>query len=133
MFTPRSNSVALTDGIRVKVESRYLPEQSSPRVGRYVWAYTVRIENEGDRAAKLVSRHWIITDGRGGIEEVRGPGVVGEQPHLEPGERFQYTSGCVLTTTKGSMRGSYQMVRDDGTEFEAEVAGFALELPPTLN
>jgi ApaG protein len=133
MFTPRSSSVALTDGIRVSVESRYLPEQSSPRVGRYVWAYTVRVENEGDRAAKLVSRHWIITDGRGGIEEVRGPGVVGEQPHLEPGERFQYTSGCVLTTTKGSMRGTYQMVRDDGAEFDVEIASFALELPPTLN
>lgn len=133
MFTPRSSSVALTDGIRVSVESRYLPEQSSPRVGRYVWAYTVRVENEGNRAAKLVARHWIITDGRGGVEEVRGPGVVGEQPHLEPGERFQYTSGCVLTTTKGSMRGTYQMVRDDGTEFDAEVATFALELPPTLN
>jgi ApaG protein len=133
MFTPRSSSIALTDGIRVSVQSKYLAEQSVPRMGRYVWAYTVRIENEGARAAKLLSRHWIITDGHGGTEEVRGPGVVGEQPHIGPGEAFQYTSGCVLKTAKGSMRGTYQMVRDDGTELEAEIATFALELPQTLN
>lgn len=133
MFTPRSSSIALTDGIRVSVQAKYLPEQSVPRLGRYVWAYTVRIENEGERAAKLLSRHWIITDGNGGVEEVRGPGVVGEQPHLTPGQTFQYTSGCVLKTTKGSMRGSYQMVRDDGSELDVEIASFALEMPQTLN
>jgi ApaG protein len=133
MLTPRSMSIALTDGIRVTVQSKYLPEQSVPRLGRYVWAYTVRIENEGDRAAKLLSRHWIITDGNGGTEEVRGPGVVGEQPHLSPGETFQYTSGCVLKTTRGSMRGSYQMVRDDGGDLDVEIATFALEMPQSLN
>lgn len=133
MFSPRSTSVALTDGIRVSVQSKYLPEQSVPRLGRYVWAYTVRIENEGERGAKLVSRHWVITDGNGGTEEVRGPGVVGEQPQIEPGETFQYTSGCVLKTSKGSMRGTYQMLREDGSELDVEIASFALELPQTLN
>lgn len=133
MLTPRSMSVALTDGIRVTVQSKYLPEQSVPRQLRYVWAYTVRIENEGARPAKLLSRHWIITDGDGGIEEVKGPGVVGEQPHLSPGESFQYTSGCVLKTAKGAMRGTYQMVRDDGGELDVEIATFQLEMPRTLN
>lgn len=133
MLTPRSTSVALTDGIRVTVQSKYLAEQSVPRMGRYVWAYTVRIENEGARAAKLLTRHWIITDGNGAIEEVRGPGVVGEQPHLASGQTFQYTSGCVLKTARGTMRGSYQMVRDDGGELDVEIAAFALELPQFLN
>jgi len=132
-LTPRSTSVALTDGIRVTVQSKYLPEQSVPRMGRYVWAYTIRIENEGARAAKLLTRHWIITDANGAIEEVRGPGVVGEQPHLTSGQTFQYTSGCVLKTARGTMRGSYQMVRDDGGELDVEVAAFALELPQFLN
>ena len=111
---PRTTSVALTDGIRVTVTSRYLAEQSVPRMQRYVWSYTVRIDNEGKSAAKLLSRHWIIEDQSGKVEEVRGPGVVGEQPHLRPGESFRYTSGCVLAAPRGSMRGSYQMVRDDG-------------------
>lgn len=130
---PRTTSVALTDGIRVTVTSRYLPEQSVPRLHRYVWAYTVRIDNEGRAPAKLVSRHWIIEDQNGKVEEVRGPGVVGEQPRLSPGESFRYTSGCVLETPRGSMRGSYQMVRDDGAELDAEIARFALELPSSLN
>ncbi|MFO0681453.1 MAG: Co2+/Mg2+ efflux protein ApaG [Sandaracinus sp.] len=133
MPSPVTTSVAITDGIRVSVVSKYVPEQSAPRAGRYVWAYTIRIANEGTRAAQLLTRHWIITDGHGKVEEVRGPGVVGEQPHLEPGEVFQYTSGCVLVTARGTMRGTYQMVRDDGTGFDAEIATFALELPPTLN
>jgi len=119
--------------IKVSAQPQYLSEQSEPARNRYVFAYTITIENAGSVPAQLVSRHWIITDAMGQVQEVRGEGVVGEQPLLAPGERFQYTSGCVLTTTKGSMRGTYQMVRDDGTEFDAEVATFALELPPTLN
>ena len=91
-------SQATTDGIRVRVQSLYLPEQSSPRNDRYVFAYTITISNEGARTAQLRTRHWIITDGRGTVEEVRGDGVVGEQPRLEPGQMFQYTSGCVLPT-----------------------------------
>lgn len=130
---PTTTSTAITDGIRVTVTSRYLPEQSVPRAHRYVWAYTVRIVNEGVSPARLVSRHWIITDSRGKIEEVKGPGVVGEQPHLQPGASFQYTSGCMLATSRGTMRGTYQMVRDEGSEFDAEVAQFALELPTSLN
>ncbi len=130
---PTTTSVALTDGIRVSVTSRYVPEQSAPRLGRYVWSYTIRITNEGTSAARLSSRHWIITDAHGKIEEVRGPGVVGEQPHLPPGQTFQYTSGCMLATVRGTMHGTYQMVRDDGSAFDAEIAKFALELPVTLN
>lgn len=130
---PTTTSTAITDGIRITVTSRYLAEQSTPLTHRYVWAYTVRISNEGGSPARLVSRHWIITDARGKIEEVRGPGVVGEQPHLGPGQSFQYTSGCVLATSRGSMQGTYQMVRDDGSGFDAEIAPFALELPVTLN
>jgi ApaG protein len=130
---PTTTSTAITDGIRVTVTSRYLPEQSVPQSQRYVWAYTVRISNEGRAAARLVTRHWIITDARGKIEEVKGPGVVGETPHLEPGQSFQYTSGCMLATSRGSMRGTYQMVRGDGSQFDAEIAAFALELPTTLN
>jgi ApaG protein len=133
MSVPSTTSVALTDGIRVSVVSRYIPEQSVPRLGRYVWAYTIRIANEGSKAARLMSRHWVITDSGGKIEEVRGPGVVGEQPHLPPGASHQYTSGCVLATSRGSMRGTYQMVRDDGSTFDADIAEFALELPRTLN
>jgi ApaG protein len=133
MPSPITTSVALTDGIRVSVVSRYVADQSVPRLGRYVWSYTIRITNEGTAAARLLSRHWIITDGLGKIEEVRGPGVVGEQPHLQPGETFQYTSGCMLVTARGTMHGTYQMVRDNGTGFDAEIAKFALELPMTLN
>jgi ApaG protein len=130
---PTTTSTAVTEGIRVTVTSRYLPEQSVPLSHRYVWAYTVRITNEGRSSARLVSRHWIITDACGKVEEVRGPGVVGEQPRLEPGQTFQYTSGCMLTTSRGTMRGTYQMVRDDGSCFDAEIAPFALELPVSLN
>jgi len=130
---PTTTSVALTDGIRVSVVSRYIAEQSVPRLGRYVWAYTIRIANEGTKAARLMSRHWIIADANGKIEEVRGPGVVGEQPHLAPGTTHQYTSGCVLATSRGTMRGTYQMVRDDGSSFDADIAEFALEMPRTLN
>jgi ApaG protein len=133
MMRAMNPSVALTEGIRVTVTSKYLPEQSAPRSQRYVWAYTVRISNEGTQPAKLLTRHWIITDARGKIDQVKGPGVVGEQPYLEPGGSFQYTSGCILTTTRGSMYGTYQMVRDDGRGFDADIAPFALTLPEALN
>jgi ApaG protein len=126
-------SNAITNGIRVTVSSNYIPAQSAPKARRYVFAYTVRIVNEGNESAQLKSRHWIITDGNGKIEQVRGPGVVGEQPMLRPGEHFEYTSGCVLETPRGSMEGTYQMVRSDGTEFDATIAPFALMLPYSLN
>lgn len=125
-------SVALTDGIRVTVTSRYLPEQSIPQSQRFVWAYTVRITNEGARSARLETRHWVITDSAGNVDEVRGPGVVGEQPNLRPGETFQYTSGCILKTPSGTMHGTYQMVRDDA-RFDAAIAPFTLTMPITLN
>jgi ApaG protein len=126
-------SNAITNGIRVTVSSNYIPAQSAPKARRYVFAYTVRIANEGTEAAQLKSRHWIITDGNGKVEQVKGPGVVGEQPMLRPGEHFEYTSGCVLETPRGSMEGTYQMLRSDGTEFDATIAPFALMLPYSLN
>jgi len=124
-------SSATTDGIRVRVRSQYLPEQSSPRDERYVFAYTITISNESPRTAQLRTRHWVITDGNGEIEEVRGDGVVGEQPRLSPGQSFQYTSGCVLTTPVGTMHGSYRFWRDDGTYFDAQIAQFSLASPPS--
>jgi len=121
--------MALTDGIRVRVQSTYLPDQSNPRDDRYVFAYTITISNEGARSAQLKTRHWIITDARGEIEEVRGDGVVGEQPQLAPGQSFQYTSGCVLQTPIGTMQGSYRFWRDDGSHFDATIAPFSLASP----
>jgi ApaG protein len=125
-------SNALTEGISVSVQSQYLADQSSPRDGRYVFAYTITIANEGTRTAQLRTRHWIITDGRGGVEEVRGDGVVGEQPRLMPGQSFQYTSGCVLTTAVGTMHGTYRMWRDDGSYFDAVIAPFSLASPESV-
>src|SRR5262245_29851372 len=122
-------STAVTEGVRVTVQSLYLADQSAPEDDRYVFAYTVAIANEGLRPAQLRTRHWVITDGRGGVEEVRGDGVVGEQPRLGPGETFQYTSGCVLTTPVGTMHGSYRMFRDDGSYFDAVIAPFSLASP----
>lgn len=122
-------SSAVTQGIRVAVQSEYLPHRSAPEERRFVFAYTVVISNEGGARVQLRSRHWIITDGRGRIEEVRGRGVVGEQPQLEPGESFQYTSGCVLETPQGTMHGSYRMQRDDGSSFDAEISPFVLTTP----
>ena len=127
------NSTALTEGIRVSVRSQYVADQSVPLGQRYVFAYTVRIENEGTEPAQLRTRHWIITDGAGKVDEVKGPGVVGQTPYLRPGERFEYTSGCVLATPRGDMRGTYQMHRPDGREFDATIATFVLALPHSLN
>ncbi len=115
--------------MRVRVQSMYLPEQSSPRDGRYVFAYTITISNESQVTSQLRTRHWVITDGNGGVEEVRGDGVVGEQPKLSPGQSFQYTSGCVLTTSVGTMQGSYRFWRDDGSYFDADIATFSLAAP----
>jgi ApaG protein len=126
-------STALTEGIRITVRSSYIADQSAPLSSRYVFSYSVRIANEGLEPAKLVTRHWIITDGVGKVEEVRGPGVVGRQPALRPGEHFEYTSGCVLATPRGEMRGSYQMQRPDGRPFDAVIAPFLLALPHSLN
>lgn len=125
-------SSAMTDGIRVRVQSQYLADQSSPRDARYVFAYTITISNEGATTAQLRTRHWVITDARGGVEEVRGDGVVGEQPRLIPGQSFQYTSGCVLTTPVGTMHGSYRMWRDDGSYFDAAIAPFSLASPTSV-
>lgn len=126
-------SSAVTEGIRVSVKATYVAEQSAPRSKRYVFAYTVKIANEGSSPAQLRSRHWVITDGAGKVEEVRGPGVVGQKPMLKPGEQFEYTSGCVLTTPRGEMRGTYQMFRPDGSSFDATIAPFELLLPYSLN
>ena len=119
--------------IKVAAQAFYLDEQSDPAHDRYVFAYTVVIQNHGNIPAKLLSRHWLITDANGKIEEVRGEGVVGEQPYLRPGEGFQYTSGAILETSVGSMTGSYQMLADDGMHFEAEIPAFVLSIPRTLH
>lgn len=124
---------ATTHKIAVEVETTYVEEQSDPDNERYVFAYTVTIRNEGTVAAKLLTRHWLITDANGNTQEVRGEGVVGEQPHLHPNEGFQYTSGTVLDTPVGSMRGSYQMLGDDGIQFDAEIPAFTLSVPRVLH
>jgi ApaG protein len=126
-------SSALTQGILVTVESEYIPERSSISSRQFAFAYTVRIANQGETAAQLRSRHWLISDSNGTVQEVRGEGVVGEQPLLQPGQQFEYTSWCVIATASGSMRGTYHMVRPNGDAFEAEIAPFRLGLPPTLN
>jgi ApaG protein len=126
-------STAMTNGIMVTVKSQYIPERSSLSSRQFAFAYTVRISNESDATARLESRHWIITDAGGHVEEVRGPGVVGVQPRLKPGESFEYTSWCVLATPSGEMRGTYQMVTDAGGAFDADIAPFRLALPQTLN
>jgi len=126
-------SSARTQGILVTVESEYIPERSSVSSRQFAFAYTVRIANQGDAPAQLKSRHWIITDANGNVQEVRGEGVVGEQPLLQPGSHFEYTSWCVIATSSGSMRGTYRMVRPDGDAFDAEIAPFRLGLPQTLN
>ncbi|HKL64460.1 MAG TPA: Co2+/Mg2+ efflux protein ApaG [Woeseiaceae bacterium] len=119
--------------IRVDVRTNFLDEQSEPELDRYVFSYTITIANQGDVAASLLSRHWIITDANGKVQEVRGDGVVGEQPHLNPGEQFRYSSGTVLETPVGSMEGSYRMLTDDGVRFDAPIAPFTLAVPGLLH
>jgi ApaG protein len=119
--------------IAVDVETAYVEEQSDPRDRRYVFAYTITIRNEGGRPAKLLTRHWYITDANGKVQEVRGDGVVGEQPHLKPGQGFRYSSGAVLETPVGTMHGSYQMIADGGERFDAPIAPFRLAIPGLLN
>ncbi len=119
--------------IKVEVSTSYIEEQSAPQQDRYVFAYTITIRNEGATAAKLMTRHWMITDANGKVNEVHGDGVVGEQPYLRPGESFQYTSGTMMDTPVGAMEGSYQMVDDEGEAFDARIPAFTLSIPRTLH
>lgn len=129
----RTRSTAVTEGVRIEVESRYLPERSAPMMHRFVFAYRVRITNGSERTVQLVTRHWVVTHGDGEQEEVRGPGVVGEQPVLAPGQAFEYTSGAILRTPNGSMHGTYQMRVEGGEDFDAVIAPFGLHMPHSLN
>ena len=117
----------------MRVHARYSPEHSDPERSNWFFLYTIRVVNEGSQAVQLLSRHWIITDATGKVEEVRGPGVVGAQPHLEPNESFEYTSGCPLQTPFGSMRGSFEMLRADDSRFDAEIGSFELREPSGLH
>ena len=123
---------SLVNKIRVEVETSYLDEQSDPNERRYVFSYTITIRNEGRVPARLLTRHWIITDANGKVQEVRGDGVVGEQPHLKPGQGFRYSSGAVLETPVGAMEGSYEMLGDDGQRFDAPILPFRLAMPGIL-
>ena len=122
-----------TRGVIVRVESSFVPERSEPLKNRWFFAYRIKIANHGDEVVQLVSRHWIITDANGNVEEVKGPGVVGQQPVLEPGEAFEYTSFCPLSTPFGSMRGTYQMTTEHGVAFDAEIGAFELSEPLDVN
>lgn len=126
-------SEAVTDSIRVEVLSRYSPENSRPLQNTWVFEYTVRITNQGSETVQLLNRHWIITDNLENVKEVKGPGVIGEQPILAPGESFKYSSWCPLETPTGTMHGTYQMVRGGGKLFDIEIAPFALKAPYTVN
>jgi ApaG protein len=119
--------------IDVSAVSAYLAEQSSPEAGEFAFAYTITITNRGEQAAQLISRHWIITDGNDEIQEVKGEGVVGEQPILPPGASFEYTSGTLMQTPTGTMRGSYRMIAEDGTAFDADIPMFSLRATKTLH
>jgi ApaG protein len=122
-------NVAETRGIVVRVVVSYLPEQSEPQRGRWFWAYHVRLENEGAQAVQLLTRHWIITDGRGARHSVEGEGVVGEQPMIAPGASFDYVSGCPLATPTGAMQGRYHMIGEDGSAFDVDIPKFVLLAP----
>ncbi|MDJ0881399.1 MAG: Co2+/Mg2+ efflux protein ApaG [Gammaproteobacteria bacterium] len=121
------------NNIKVDVETQYVEEQSNPDQDYYVFAYTITIMNQGDMPAKLLNRHWLITDSNQKVQEVRGEGVVGEQPYLKPGEQFTYTSGTMLETSVGTMRGSYEMLADDGSHFDAVIDEFVLSTPRVLH
>ncbi|WP_375427000.1 Co2+/Mg2+ efflux protein ApaG [uncultured Sphingomonas sp.] len=125
-FFPHS---ATTRGVTVRVSVNYLPEQSEPDRGRWFWAYHIRIENEGDDVVQLLTRHWIITDGRGARHTVEGEGVVGEQPQIEPGSSYDYVSGCPLATPTGTMQGSYHVIAGDGETFDVAIPRFPLTAP----
>src|SRR5688572_25079243 len=129
MFT----SEAITRGVRIHVHSQYAPERSDPSQNQWFFLYTITITNDGSDTVQLLTRHWVITDGEGRIEEVRGPGVVGRQPILKPGESFEYTSGCPLQTPFGVMEGTYQMVSEGGERFDAKIAPFTLSEPYTVH
>jgi ApaG protein len=128
-----SHSEMVTNGVLIRVTPEFLPEQSDPNGGMWLHAYHVSIENCGETPVKLLTRHWIITNARGEVQHVRGPGVVGHQPTLAAGESFRYSSGCPMDTSVGTMHGSFQMVRDDGFTFDAEIAPFTLCEPFALN
>ena len=128
-----TGSRATTRGITVSVEPRFLPEKSQPHLGRWLFAYSIRIDNEGTGVVQLLTRHWIITDANGRVEEVRGAGVVGQQPILEPGDSHEYTSFCPLPTPFGTMEGSYRMRTADGEQFDVEIARFELSQPMAVN
>ena len=119
--------------IQVEVETLYVEEQSLPEQDHYVFAYTITIYNDGNIPARLLNRHWIITDANEKVQEVKGEGVVGDRPYLKPGEHYRYTSGTMLETPVGTMRGSYQMIADDGVEFDADIPSFTLSMPRTLH
>lgn len=127
------HSEAVTRDVRVAVQARYIPQRSRPDDGLWFFAYRVELENVGEETVQLLTRHWVITDGEGRVQEVRGPGVVGEQPVLGPGERFEYTSACPLPTAFGTMHGSYQMITEDGERFDAKIEAFSLSLPNTVH
>ncbi len=127
------NSEAVTSGVRVRVVSRFSPQQSHPGHHQWFFIYTVTITNESSRTVQLISRHWIIENADGETDEVRGDGVVGEQPVLAPGEHFEYSSGCPLSTPFGTMHGTYHMLVEDGSAFEAEIAPFTLSEPYTVH
>lgn len=126
-------AISKTYQITVTAAPQYVPDQSDPDAERYVFAYTITLENTGTVTAQLISRHWLITDGNSNVQEVRGLGVIGEQPLLRPGEKYEYTSGCQLDTPVGVMRGTYQMMAEDGTAFEAEIPAFTLSIPRVLH
>lgn len=126
-------SEAVTEGIRVAVRSEHVDERSFPAMSRHFFVYHITIENRSPQPVQLTDRHWVITNGHGDVEEVQGRGVVGVQPTIDPGESFEYASACPLDTPVGSMKGSFRMLREDGTEFEAQIESFALVAPHSLN
>lgn len=126
-------SIEAPYAIGIDIATQYLDEESSPEEDRYVFAYTIRIKNRGSQPARLLNRHWVVTDADGHVEEVHGEGVVGEQPRLRPGEDFEYSSGVVLPTSLGTMHGTYDLQADDGTVFKADIPAFTLSTPRTLH
>ena len=126
-------SDAKLQDIHIKVNTAYISSSSEPEAARYVFAYSITIENKGQIEAQLVSRHWVITDANGKVQEVHGEGVIGEQPHIQPGESYQYTSGAVIETSVGSMQGSYEMLDAEGQKFTAPISPFSLSIPRTLH